>query len=56
VQTTFVAFNPGWSTRYAIFQRLNPDGTINNAPVSGAKPLTIAPKKLVTVSQTFDVK
>jgi hypothetical protein len=55
VETTFVAFNPGWQTRYAVFYRLNPDGTRGTSPVSGSSPLTIAPKRMVTHKVVFSV-
>lgn len=45
VQTTFVAFNPGWNTRYAKFQRLDATGIPAAANVSGV--LTVGPKKMV---------
>lgn len=54
VQTTFVAFNPGWTTRYARFYRLNLDGTIVSAAVTDA--LAVAPKKTVVKTINFDVK
>jgi len=63
VTTTFVAFNPGWTTRYAVFQRLNLDGTINTAgimkdPKTGKAitALPVPPKKMVTLTMTFPVK
>lgn len=48
VDTTFVAFNPGWETRYAVFDRLDSSSTnggVSAANVSGV--MTVAPKKMV---------
>lgn len=56
VETTFVAFNPGWETRHAVFYRLNPDGSRGTTPVTGATPLTIAPKRMVTHKVVFNAQ
>jgi hypothetical protein len=56
VQTTFVAFNPGWQTRHAVFFRLNPDGSRGTTPVSGPSPLTIAPKRMITHKVVFNAE
>lgn len=56
VRTSFVAMNPGWSTRYAAFYRLNPNGAIAGAPVLPAMPLTLAPKRLQVVTHDFQVQ
>lgn len=55
IDTTFVAFNPGWTTRYANFQRLKSDGSIDPKPVQGSNPMAIAPKKMVSVTKTFTI-
>lgn len=57
VDTTFVAFNPGWTTRYATFHRLDPNGSISaGSPASGAAPIAIPPKKLVRITKAFPVQ
>ncbi|WP_269543082.1 hypothetical protein [Cerasicoccus fimbriatus] len=53
VETTFVAFNPGWETRYCAFDRLGGDGSVANANVSGV--MTVEPKKMEMVTMTFPV-
>ncbi len=53
VDTTFVAFNPGWTTRYAAFDRLASDSTVASANVSGT--MTVAPKKMVVNTVNFPV-
>jgi hypothetical protein len=53
VETTFVAFNPGWEDRYAAFDRLGTDGAVASANVSGV--MTVPPKKMITLTQTFPV-
>jgi hypothetical protein len=53
VQTTFVAFNPGWNTRYAKFQRLNLTGGIRPANVSGV--LTMKPKQTIVKTVSFEI-
>ena len=53
VQTTFVAFNPGWQTRYASFYRMGVTGTIPTTPVTSDMPLTIGAKKMVVVTKNF---
>ncbi len=55
VQTTLVGYNPGWTTRYAHFYRLNPDGSTDPAPVSGAQPMTVLPKKLTFQTLTIPI-
>ncbi len=55
VETTFVAFNPGWETRYTSFYRLNPDGSRGASPVTGPTPLAIAPKRMLTHKVVFNV-
>lgn len=56
IETTFVAFNPGWETRHAAFYRLNPDGTRGTQPASGSGPLTVPPKRMVTHKVVFNVE
>lgn len=54
VDTTFVAFNPGWETRYASFDRLDPSSTsggVSVANVSGV--MTVPPKKMILETKTF---
>jgi hypothetical protein len=53
VRTTFVAMNPGWSTRYASFHRLSPNGAIAGSAVSSDMPLTLLPKRLQVVTRDF---
>jgi hypothetical protein len=53
VTTTFVAFNPGWETRYAKFQRLDATGNVNAANVSST--LTIKPKETVVKTVSFSI-
>lgn len=54
VVATFVAFNPGWTQRYAKFQRLNPDGSVQKGWDTGV--ITVPPKKLVMKQFTFPIK
>ncbi len=54
VETTFIAFNPGWETRYAVFDRLGADGSVAAANVSGV--MTVPPKKMISVTQNFAVE
>ena len=56
IETMFVAFNPGWETRHAAFYRLSTDGTRGTQPVSGAEPLTMPPKRMVTHKAVFNVE
>ena len=56
VRTTFVAMNPGWSTRYAAFYRLSPSGAIAGTPVLSDMPLAIPPKRLQVVTRDFPVR
>ncbi len=53
VDTTFVAFNPGWETRYGSFDRLASDGSVAFGGVSGV--LTVPPKKMVMTTINFPV-
>ena len=53
-QTTFVAFNPGWTTRYAGFSRVGANNAIVSAP--GVATMTLPPKKLVLQQITVSVK
>jgi hypothetical protein len=49
VVTTFVAFNPGWTTRSTTFYRLGQGNAVGPSVAS----VTIPPKKLVMQQQTF---
>ncbi|MBC2601266.1 hypothetical protein [Puniceicoccus vermicola] len=51
VITTFVAFNPGWEERYAQFDRLDSNGSVGNANVSGL--ITIPAKKMAMKTVEF---
>ncbi len=53
VDTTFIAFNPGWTTRYAAFDRLAADSSVAAANISGT--MTVAPKKMVVSTINFPV-
>jgi hypothetical protein len=53
VVTTFVAFNPGWNTRYAKFQRL--DTTGNPMPDNVINTMTIPSKQTLVTSGTFTI-
>jgi Glycosyl hydrolase family 81 C-terminal domain len=62
VTGSFVAFNPGWTTRHVTFNRLNSDGTtgaqvtqIGNVP---GKPglIAIPPKRMVTLPYSFNIQ
>lgn len=54
VDTTFIAFNPGWATRYAAFDRLGADATVASAGVSGV--MTVPPKKMVAETVNFPIQ
>ncbi|MBC2595256.1 hypothetical protein H5P28_13390 [Ruficoccus amylovorans] len=54
VETTFVAFNPGWETRYAVFDRLGSDGSVSTQNASGL--MTVPPKKMISVTKTFTIE
>lgn len=56
VRTTFVAFNPGWTTRYASFHRLGIDGSIGSSPVLSDFPLSVGAKRLRLLSHDFPVR
>lgn len=56
VRTTFVAMNPGWSTRHVAFYRLSVDGTIPGTPVLPSMPISVAPKRLFVLTQEFAVQ
>ncbi len=56
VRTTFVAMNPGWTTRHTAFYRLSPNGAIAGTPVLPGMPLTVAPKRLLVLTQDFPVQ
>jgi hypothetical protein len=53
VTTTFVAFNPGWETRHAKFQRLDKDGEVTKGNISGT--LMIKPKETVLKTMSFSI-
>jgi len=56
VRTTFVAFNPGWTTRYATFHRLSSDGTTATTSVVPEMPLVVGPKKLKLLTKDFTIQ
>ncbi|GHB95792.1 hypothetical protein [Cerasicoccus arenae] len=53
VETTFVAFNPGWETRYSVFDRLASDGSVGSISVSGV--MEVKPKKMVVKTMIIPV-
>ncbi len=55
VRTTFVAFNPGWQTRYASFYRIAVTGAIGTTPVAPELPLTIGAKRMALLTKDFPI-
>lgn len=56
VRTTFVALNPGWTTRQVAFYRLSATGEIANTPILTDMPLTVAPKRQQILTHDFPVQ
>src|SRR5262249_25677458 len=54
VITHFVAFNPGWTTRYVNFYRIAPNGALDTtSPLNEGGPLAVAPKKMAMVMKEY---
>jgi hypothetical protein len=56
VRTTFVAFNPGWATRYATFYRLNADGTFGTTKVAPEMPMAVGAKRMKILTKEFAIQ
>ncbi len=55
VRTTFVAFNPGWQTRYATFYRIDVSGAIHTGEAAPEMPLAVPAKRMAILTKDFPI-